>query len=214
MNPNSFISFPQYSFCLSSYRYTKRGLSNSFVRSTKTCEKSVVYSSGRDSTMSYETSVTDYPYGASRDSNPMKVRLIEEVEREDLRSTQLESLLDAFQSAVEEKEQVIKLESDILNEIKEIRAKVTDPFILIELNSAVEEKSALIEIEKGICMEISAVSSSLATQIRETQQKMVELQKVINVLPDAIEKSGGTTEAYLMLLKSSIEVRQHVSTNH
>ena len=198
----------QYSFCLSSYGCMNRGRTNGFARSIQTCEKSVIYSTGRDSTMSFESSVADYPDGASRESNPMKVRLIEEVEREDVRSTQLESLLDAFQSAVDEKEQVIKLESDILNEIREIKKKVVDEFILRELNAAIDEKSRLIEIEKGICMEISAVSSSLATQIYETKQKIVELQKVVNVLPDAIEKSGGSTEAYLMLLKSSLEVRR------
>ena len=207
-SPNS-CSFFQYSFCLSSYGCLNRGRTNGFARSIQTCEKSVVYSTGRDSTMSYESSVADYPDGASRDSNPMKVRLMEEAEREDVRSTQLESLLDAFQSAVDEKEQVIKLESDILNEIREIKKKVTDEFILKELNAAIEEKGRLIEIEKGICVEISDVSSSLATQIYETKQNVVELQKVIDVLPDAMEKSGGTTEAYLMLLKSSIEVRRH-----
>lgn len=141
---------------------------------------------------------------------PMKARLIEEVAKEDLRAVQLESLLEAFQSAVGEKEQLISLETQILSEMREVKRKVTDEVILNELTAAIEEKSRLIDAEKGICKEISAVSSSLASEVLETKAKIVELQKVVDVLPKEANAIVGAMEDYQMLLKSSIEVRHVV----
>lgn len=137
---------------------------------------------------------------------PMKARLVEEVAKEDLRAVQLESLLEAFQSAVGEKEQLITLETQILSEIREVKTKVTDEIILNELNAAIEEKSRLIDAERAICKEISAVSSSLASEVIETREKIAELQKVVDVLPEEANAIVGAMEDYQMLLKSSIEV--------
>lgn len=136
----------------------------------------------------------------------MKARLVEEVAKEDMRATQLESLLEAFQSAVGEKEQLIILESQILSEIREVKTKVTDEIILNELSAAIEEKSRLIDAERAICKEISAVSSSLASEVNETREKIAELQKVIDVLPEEANAIVGAMEDYQTLLKSSIEV--------
>lgn len=146
----------------------------------------------------------------TKDVFPMKARLIEEVAKEDLRAVQLESLLEAFQSAVGEKEQLISLESQILSEMREVKKKVVDEVILNELTAAIEEKSRLIDAEKGICKEISAVSSSLASEVFETRAKIVELQKVVDVLPKEANAIVGAMEDYQMLLKSSVEVRHVV----
>jgi altronate dehydratase len=142
----------------------------------------------------------------SNNVNPMKARLVEEVAKEDMRAVQLESLLEAFQSAVVEKEQLITLETQILSEIREVKTKVTDEIILNELNAAIDEKSRLIDAERGICKEISAVSSSLASEVNETREKIAELQKVVDVLPEEGNAIGGAMEDYQTLLKSSIEV--------
>lgn len=138
--------------------------------------------------------------------NPMQIRIADEAAKEEVRAVQLESLLEAFQSAIDEKEQLIGLETEILNEIKEVRTKVNDNAILSELNIAIEEKSMMIEEEKNTCKEVSAVSSSLATEIASTREKIAKLQSVV-----ALFVAEGE-EDYQMLLKSSIEVRTFSST--
>ena len=144
---------------------------------------------------------------ASFETNIMKTRLMEEVIKEDVRAIQLESLLEAFKSAVDEKEQLIALESNILADIKDVKSKVNDETVLNELSNAISEKSRLIDGEKGVCKEITAVVISLAAEISETRNKIAELQEVVATTPDRIEGDGGEgSQDYQKLLQSSIEV--------
>ena len=161
------------------------------------------------STVLTSTTIEDVGGGpkASFETNLMKTRLMEEVIKEDVRAIQLESLLEAFKSAVDEKEQLIALESKILADIKDVKLKVSDETMLNELSNAISEKSRLIDGEKGVCKEITAVVISLAAEIFETRNKIAELQKVVATTPESVEGDGGEgAQDYQKLLQSSIEV--------
>lgn len=141
------------------------------------------------------------------EANPLKIRLMEEVTKEDIRALQLESLLEAFQSAVDEKEQLIVLESVILEDIREVKLKVDDEIILKELTNAIDDKRRMIDSEKVICKEITAVSVSLAKEILETRNKIEKLQNFVATFPENFGNDGKEgAQSYEMLLQSSIEV--------
>ena len=138
--------------------------------------------------------------------NSMKTRLVEEITKENVCTTQLESLLDVFKCAVVEKELFIATQSEILAEMKDVKTRVKDESILSELNSAILGKSRIIEDETGICKEISGVSSSLSSEINETRLKIAELQAVVDALPDSDDGNTLAAKDYQLLLKSSVEV--------
>lgn len=190
---------------------SKRGGTSLFAQDAMTSKKSAFYtkpSASSDGISNAAIPAESNPVVTiSKEMNPMKSRLVEEVTKEDVRAIQLESLLDAFQSAVEEKEQLITLETQILSEIRDVKKKVNDETMLSELNVAIDEKSRLIDAERAICKEISAVSSSLASEIDETRDKIVRLQNVIDALPDAVDATSAAAAVdYQSLLKSSIDV--------
>ena len=138
--------------------------------------------------------------------NPMKTRLVEEIIKENDCITQLQSLLDVFQSSVDEKEQFIATQSEILAEMNDVKMRVKDESILFELNSAILGKARIIEDESGVSKEISGVSSSLSSEINETRLKIAELQAVVDALPDSDDGNTVAAKDYQMLIKSSIEV--------
>ena len=144
----------------------------------------------------------------------MKTRLVEEIIKENDCITQLQSLLDVFQSSVDEKEQFIATQSEILAEMNDVKMRVKDESILFELNSAILGKARIIEDESGVSKEISGVSSSLSSEINETRLKIAELQAVVDALPDSDDGNTVAAKDYQMLIKSSIEVSTFKGVMH
>jgi hypothetical protein len=137
----------------------------------------------------------------------MKSRLEEEMRKEDVRATQLESLLGAFQSAADEKQQLIVVEEGIYSQMTNVRERVSDAGILKELDTAIKDKNALIEDETSTCKEVSSVSSRLAIEISDTRENIAELLQSIGAFAELNEVSKGDLEGYQKTLKASIEVR-------
>eukprot|EP00596_Hydrurales_sp_CCMP1899_P005741 CAMPEP_0119051246 /NCGR_PEP_ID=MMETSP1177-20130426/72924_1 /TAXON_ID=2985 /ORGANISM="Ochromonas sp, Strain CCMP1899" /LENGTH=425 /DNA_ID=CAMNT_0007030381 /DNA_START=177 /DNA_END=1451 /DNA_ORIENTATION=- len=141
-------------------------------------------------------------------NNPIKDRLLEEITKEDLRTTQLESLLEAFQSAVSEKEQLITLESSILEQMNDIRSKISDVKILQELDTTTLLKIQFIKNEQEIYTDISDVTKKLSKEVHETREKIINLQQFINEdkkefqveLKASIESSRTRDEKVLALI--------------
>ena len=194
----------QTSFYHSSHALTKRSRSGISALDESTYKKSAFYSRGGASKTALEIDSINV---MTVQINPMKTRLVEEINKENVCTAQLESLLDVFKSAVDEKEQFITAQSEILAEMKDVKIRVKDESILFELNSAILGKARIIEDETGICKEISGVSSSLLSEINETRLKVAELQAVVDALPDNDDGNTVAANDYQMLLKSSIEVR-------
>lgn len=145
---------------------------------------------------------------AVKDVNPFKSRLLEEAMKEDVRAIQLESLLEAFQSAVDEKEQLNKLANVILSEMRDLKMKVNDDVILMELDNAIDEKCKQIDAEQAVCSQITTVSTQLATEISNTRIKISELQKTLDNFPETEEGDNSErVQYYQTLLRQSIEVK-------
>lgn len=194
----------QTSFYHSSHALTKRSRSGLAALDESTYKKSAFYSRGDASKTALEVDSINV---MTVQINPMKTRLVEEIIKENVCTAQLESLLDVFKSAVDEKEQFIAAQIEILAEMNDVKIRVKDESILFELNSAILGKARIIEDETGICKEISGVSSSLLSEINETRLKVAELQAVVDALPDNDDGNSVAAKDYQMLLKSSIEVR-------
>jgi hypothetical protein len=102
----------------------------------------------------------------------------------------------AFQSAVSEKEQLITLESNILEQMNDIRSKISDANILQELDAATLLKIQFISDEQEIYTDISDVTRKLSNEVHQTRTKIINLQQVV----DEDKKE------FQIELKASIEV--------
>jgi hypothetical protein len=191
----------QTSFYHSTHGITKRSRTTLAAQDASTVKKSAFYSKGDGLKEAVEGGNV-----MTKQFNSMKTRLVEEITKENVCTTQLESLLDVFKSAVVEKELFIATQSEILAEMKDVKTRVKDESILSELNSAILGKARIIEDETGICKEISGVSSSLSSEINETRLKIAELQAVVDALPDNDDGNTVAAKDYQLLLKSSVEV--------
>lgn len=136
----------------------------------------------------------------------VKIRLGEEVEKEEQRALQLETLLDAFKSALDEKDQLVVIELEILSQMNDVIKKISDLSMINELEISKNVKNNLIEIERNICDAIRSITDSLALEISQTRMKITELQKVVLSFPN-----DSTAESllldYQLQLKSSLQVR-------
>jgi hypothetical protein len=97
---------------------------------------------------------------------------------------------------VSEKEQLITLETNILEQMNDIRSKISDINILQELETATILKVQFIGNEKEIYTDISDVTKKLSNEVQETRTKIVNLQQIIK--EDKREFQGD--------LKASVEV--------
>lgn len=191
----------QTSFHHSTHGLTKRSRTSLAAQDASTAKKSAFYSKNDGFKRGVEGGNV-----MTKQFNSMKTRLVEEITKENICATQLESLLDVFKSAVVEKELFIATQSEILAEMKDVKTRVKDESILSELNSAILGKARIIDDETGICKEISGVSSSLSSEINETRLKIAELQAVVDALPDNDDGNTVAAKDYQLLLKSSVEV--------
>lgn len=145
--------------------------------------------------------------------------MLEEIEKESLRASQLESLLDAFQSAVTEKEQLITLEFNILQQMQDVSLKVTDESILTELDLAIQEKSTQIAAERQICVEITDVAAVLESEINASGTKMSDLRRSLDSsstsedLQSMAEWARARDERVLMLINQFNEITRKKGLN-
>ena len=107
--------------------------------------------------------------------------LKEEISKEETRATQLRSLLDAFQSAVVEKEELLALEGGILTQMIDVRGTVADASILSELEFVIVEKGKQIDVETQVLDEISTVTATLAEEIAASLAKVDTLRQHADV---------------------------------
>ena len=68
-----------------------------------------------------------------------------------------------------------------------------------------QEKLEFLQVEEATASD-PAQKFQLRKQIAEAKEKIAELQKVVDVLPEEANAIVGAMEDYQMLLKSSIEV--------
>lgn len=96
------------------------------------------------------------------------------VDEEIQRAGQLESLLGAFRGAVVEKEELLSLELNILQQMKDVRSKITDEAILAELAIATTQKEVEIDAERMIVTEIGQCADQLTQEISASKAKVSE----------------------------------------
>ena len=137
----------------------------------------------------------------------------EEARKEDLRVSQLESLLGAFRSAVSEKEQLISLEEGIRSQMMDVRDKgiVTDTAILAELQLATDEKTSQISVEKGIVQEIIQCADQLDKELSASRKKMGDLSQPSseNQLQEIMDWCRSRDERVLLLINKFDEVTRN-----
>jgi hypothetical protein len=110
---------------------------------------------------------------ARMDVDPLR----EEILKEDTRAAQLKSLYEAFQSAVEEKKELLALETGILAQMGDVRSTVTDASILSELEAVIAEKRKQIDAETAALHDISGVTAALAEEIAASSANVETLRQ-------------------------------------
>ena len=142
-----------------------------------------------------------------------KEQFEEEVRKEDVRISQLESLLGAFRSAVSEKEQLISLEEGIRSQMMDVRDKgiVTDAAILAELQLATDEKTTQISVEKGIVQEIIQCTDQLDKELSASRKKMSDVSQPSseNQLQEIMDWCRSRDERVLLLINKFDEVTRN-----
>ena len=162
------------------------------------------------------TSLTDATSETTGNHNTM---ILEEIEKETLRASQLEALLDAFQSAVTEKEQLIALEFNVLQQMQDVSLKVTDESILSELDIAIQEKSRQINAERQICVEITEVAAMLASEIAVSGTKMADLRRSMDssssddAMKSMVDWSRSRDERVLLLINQFNDITRKKGLN-
>ena len=97
------------------------------------------------------------------------------------RVQQLNTLLTAFQFSVTDKNDLISLETTVLSEMKEVRFKIQDESIALNLDLEIEKKKTQIEKEIRRSEEISIVVSKLQKELDASAEKVTELANAIEV---------------------------------
>jgi len=111
---------------------------------------------------------------ARMDVDPLQ----EEILKEDTRAAQLKSLFEAFQSAVEEKKELLALETGILAQMADVRSTLTDDVsILSELEAVIAEKRKQIDAETAALHDISGVTAALAEEIAASAANVETLRQ-------------------------------------
>jgi len=118
-----------------------------------------------------------------REIDQLRVVISEEITTVRKRLSQLTVLYDSFTAALLSKNTLLISESKILEQMKDVRSKITEQVILSQLDEAVEKKSYLIDIERGICDEIKTCGENINAEIAETKMKLLFLSDTYAALP-------------------------------
>ena len=113
----------------------------------------------------------------SNEREQLKNTMLEEVSR----VQQLNTLLTAFQFSVTDKNDLISLETTVLSEMKEVRFKIQDESIALNLDLEIEKKKTQIEKEIRRSEEISIVVSKLQKELDASAEKVTELANATEV---------------------------------
>ena len=117
-----------------------------------------------------------------------------------LRVQQLNTLLSAFNCSVTDKVQLISLESTVLSEMNEVRFKIQDEAMLLNLDSEIEKKKKQIEKETQRSEEISVVAANLQKELDASAEK-------VNELAIAIEEGKENDQRLLKMMVQWMKVR-------
>ena len=115
-------------------------------------------------------------------------RLQDEFYKETARIDQLLGSLGKFKKALKEKLEIQDLEKKTLVQMKDVRGKVSEETILVQLNEAISKKGDLIDIESGICDDIAECCRSLEVEINDTRTKLASLNNAIASLPSLTDE--------------------------
>jgi hypothetical protein len=126
----------------------------------------------------------------SNEINKMKERLMEELEKESVRLQSLSSLQQLFQSACTSKKDAIKQEENVLSQMKEVRSRIKEDVVAVQLDAAILKKGDLITIEQTINRDIENCVTNIANEIADANSKLSALANVISAMP-----SGSDTNA-------------------
>ena len=140
--------------------------------------------------------------------NSKKEALLLDVKTEESRLTELDTLLDAFYSIIEEKEQIIAIEEELLSAVLGIRGKVSDS-LLTDLDTTSSDAIKMLEMERECCKNISLLASNLAVEIYDTKEMIAQTQKIVLSLPDFIDDDNSPLDSIKQ--KTYIEVKHSTS---
>jgi len=141
-----------------------------------------------------------------REIDQLRVVISEEITTVRKRLSQLNTLYDSFKAALVSKNALLISESKILEQMKDVRSKITEQVILAQLDEAVEKKSFLIDIERGICDEIKACGENINSEISEKMMKLQFLSDTYASLPPVEDTEAARKYSWLEVeaLQSSI----------
>ena len=126
----------------------------------------------------------------SNEINKLKPRLIEELEKESVRLQSLSILQRSFQSASATKKEAINQELIVLSQMKEVRSKIKEDIVAIQLDAAILKKSDLINIEETINRDIENCVVNIANEISDANSKLSALASVISAMPSGSDNSA------------------------
>ena len=119
--------------------------------------------------------------------NAVKSKSLEDMKIEDVRLTELDTLLDTFYGIIEDKEQLIALEEGILEEmLKERKTALESDRANIDITAI--EKRNMLELERICCKNISTLASSLAVEIYDTREMVAQTRSIVSSFPDFLDE--------------------------
>ena len=141
-----------------------------------------------------------------REIDQLRVVISEEIITVRKRLSQLNTLYDSFKAALLSKNALLISETKILEQMKDVRSKITEQVILAQLDEAVQKKSFLIDIERGICDEIKACGENINAEISEKMTKLQFLSDTYASLPPVEDTEAARKYSWLEVeaLQSSI----------
>jgi hypothetical protein len=115
--------------------------------------------------------------------NLVKTSILEDLRLEKSRMDELNSLLDTFYDIIDENKQSISINDDLLIQMHDNRGRISDS-LLNEFDSSSEGQTALLDLQRIMVQNISALSSSLALEIYDTDEMIKKSEEAIILLPD------------------------------
>ena len=149
-----------------------------------------------------------------RELSVLRDRIQSEKDEESDRYNKLQSLSVNFNNVISDKEELIKRETGLLQEMNDLGTRINEKIILNQLNEAIDKKQNLISIESDILLDLQIGVKQVIEEIELTQSKLDRLQDLLNTLPsvddrDAVRQYGWLdVEALEKELLSNSEERQ------
>jgi len=151
----------------------------------------------------------------SNEINKLKPRLMEELEKESVRLQSLSLLQKSFQSAVATKQAAINQEEIVLSQMRDVRGKIKEDVVAIQLDAAILKKSDLINIEQAINRDIENCVVNIANEISDANNKLSSLASVISAMPSGSDNSANRKYTWddVAALQSQLSVSIQAATS-